>query len=224
MPRKRPIPAHGVQPPQLPDLLPPASAPIVLEDQASFSGVTLLDADLSGASASDLLLEQSLCRRVRFAQAELSLAQLVDVQLDTCDFAGATLSKAQLRRVALVSCRLLGTALLDARLDDVLIQRGNGEALRCWNATLRAVRFERCSLRAASFTGSNLAGVVFSDCDLSGADLRDTNLRGADLRGSTIAGLQVGLRELQGAIVSPAQAVELAQLLGLVVAPEDSEP
>ena len=39
----------------------------------------------------------------------------------------------------------------------------------------------------------------------------------------TITRLQVGLRELQGVIVSPAQAVELAQLLGLVVQPEEGD-
>ncbi|MBX0326629.1 pentapeptide repeat-containing protein [Oscillochloris sp. ZM17-4] len=107
------------------------------------------------------------------------------------------------------------------RLDDVLVQRGNAEALRCWGATLRSVRFERCALRGASFAGSNLSGVIFRDCDLTGADFRETTLRGADLRGSTLAGLQVGLREIQGAIVSPSQAAELAAILGLAVTPEE---
>jgi uncharacterized protein YjbI with pentapeptide repeats len=216
MARKRAA-AHGVQPPQLPDALPAAAEPVELFDEATLSGVTIQDADLAGAAAADVLIERVVGRRVRFTQAELRLAQLTDVQLDTCDLAGATFTKPQLRRVALLGCRLLGAALLDARLDDVLVQRGNGEALRCWGGKLHAVRFERCTLRAASFTGSDLSSVVFRDCDLSGADLRDTTLRGADLRGSTITGLQVGLHELQGAIVSPAQAAELAQLLGLAV-------
>jgi|GEM_PF-245888 len=221
MPRKRSTATHGVQPPQLPEALPLALEPTTLSDNASYSGTTILDADWSGAHATDILLDQVVCRRVRFTQAELRLAQLTDVQLDTCDLAGTTFAKAQLRRVALVGCRLLGAALLDTRVDDMLVLRGNGEALRCWSSTLRAVRFERCSLRAASFVGSDLTGVVFHSCDLSGADFRDATLRGTDLRGSTITGLQVGLRELQGAVVSPAQAVELAQLLGLVVAPEE---
>ena len=223
MPRKRAAVAHGLQPPQLPGVLPPAPAPVVLEDHASYSGVTLLDADLSGAQANDILLNQTVCRRVRFTQVELSLAQFTDVQFDTCDLAGANLAKAQVRRVAFLGCRLMGAALLNARLDDVLVQRGNADALRCWGATLRTVRFERCALRAASFVGSDLTGVIFRDCDLSGADFRDTTLRGADLCGSTITGMQVGLRELQGVIVTPSQAVELAQLLGLVVVAEGGE-
>lgn len=213
----------GIQPPNLPSGVTPLPSPVVLSDEDAYSAVLIADAELSGSRATDLSFDQVLCRRVRLAQAELERAQLTDVQLDTCDLAGATLTRPQLRRVVLAGCRLLGTALLDARLEHVLIQRGNGEALRCWNATLQAVRFERCSLRGASFTGSDLSGVVFQGCDLSEADFRDASLRGADLRGSTITRLQVGLRELQGAIVSPAQAVELTQLLGLVVQAEDDD-
>jgi uncharacterized protein YjbI with pentapeptide repeats len=222
MPRRRAPAAAGLQPPELPATLSPAAEPVMLFDGASFAGALLVDADLSASQAADLLLDRVVCRRVRFTQSELTLAQLTDVQLDGCDLAGATLSKAQLRRVELLGCRLLGAALLDARLDDVLVQRGNGESLRCWSSTLRAVRFERCDLRAASFVGSDLSGVVFHDCDLTGADFRDATMRGADLRGSALAGVQLGVRELQGTIVSPAQAVELAQVLGLTVLPEEA--
>ncbi len=221
MPRKRSALVNQVQPPRFPAELPVIPAPSSLDDHASYSEVTLLDADLTGTEASDILLEQVVWRRARLTQGTFTLAQFTDVQFDTCDLAGATLTKAQLNRVALVGCRLLGMALLDARLDDVLVQRGNAEALRCWNTTLRGVRFERCMLRAASFTGSNLSGVVFRDCDLSAADLRDTTLRGADLRGSTLTGLQVNLRDLQGVIVAPLQAAELAALLGLDVRTDD---
>lgn len=221
MNRKRSSVANSVQSPQLPSDLPLFTAPLVLADHASYQGITLVDTDVSGASAEDLLLEQLVCRRVRFTQAQLARPDLTDLLLDTCDLAGATFTKAQLRRVELRGCRLLGLALLDATLANVLVLRGNGESLRCWTSRLRAVRFERCVLRAASFVGSDLSGVIFHDCDLSGADLRDTILRGTDLRGSTITGLQVGLRELQGAIVAPAQAVELAAILGLVVRSEE---
>jgi uncharacterized protein YjbI with pentapeptide repeats len=224
MPRKRTPTTRAVQPPQLPNALSPTSKPVILTDEAQLAGVTLLDTDLSGSIASDPTIEQVLCRRVRFTQAELERPQLSDVQFDTCDFAGATLTNAHLRRVTLVGCRLLSAALLDAQLDDVLVQRSNGEARRCWNSSLRAVRFERCSLRAASFAGTDLSGGVFHTCDLSSADFRDAKLHGADLRGSTITGLQIGLRELQGAIVSPAQAVELAQTLELIVRSEEPPP
>jgi uncharacterized protein YjbI with pentapeptide repeats len=139
----------GIQPPNLPPEVAPLPSPVVLSDEDAYSAVLIAGADVGGMRVADLSLDQVVCRRVRFTQAELERAQLTDVQLDTCDLAGATLTRPQLRRVVLAGCRLLGTALLDARLDHVLIQRGNGEALRCWNTTLKAVRFERYSLRGA---------------------------------------------------------------------------
>jgi uncharacterized protein YjbI with pentapeptide repeats len=76
-------------------------------------------------------------------------------------------------------------------------------------------------LREASFDGSDLSGVVFRDCDLSQVDLRNTKLKRADLRGSTISGVQVGIKELQGAIVTASQAIQLAGLLGVTVQEQD---
>jgi uncharacterized protein YjbI with pentapeptide repeats len=68
-----------------------------------------------------------------------------------------------------------------------------------------------------------LAGVVFRNCDLTNADLRNTTLRGTDLRGSTLTGMQVGAKELRGAIIDPTQAVHLARLLGVTVRALDDD-
>ncbi|NJN18215.1 MAG: hypothetical protein HC822_19140 [Oscillochloris sp.] len=46
-------------------------------------------------------------------------------------------------------------------------------------------------------------------------------MRGADLRGSTISGLQAELRDLQGAIVAPLQAIDITALFGLDVQPDE---
>ena len=54
-------------------------------------------------------------------------------------------------------------------------------------------------------------------CDLTEADLLGRKLKSADLRESTIDGIRVGARELEGAIIDPLQAVEVATLLGLTV-------
>ena len=66
-----------------------------------------------------------------------------------------------------------------------------------------------------------MSGVIFRDCDLSQADLRNTKLKGADLRGSAITGVQVGIKDLQGVIVTSSQAIQLAGLLGVTVQEED---
>jgi uncharacterized protein YjbI with pentapeptide repeats len=189
-------------------------------EQTSFVELTLRDCDLSGQSTDDLLLDRVVCQRVRLGDCQLTLAQLLDVRLDGCDLAGGTWEKPDLRRVEFLGCRTIGLALSNAYLDDVRFERCNGEYMRLWSSSLRGVRFEQCVLREGSFVDSDLSGTVFRRCDLTNADLRGAKLAGADLRGSTLSGAQVGIAEIRGAIVDPAQAVHLANLLGVTVREE----
>ena len=59
--------------------------------------------------------------------------------------------------------------------------------------------------------------MVFEGCDLSGSDLRGAKLAGTDLSRSTIDGMKAGVSEMQGAIISVSQAVQVVGLLGVIV-------
>jgi uncharacterized protein YjbI with pentapeptide repeats len=220
MHRKRAARA-AVAPPQIPAQLAEIPRLDTLADQASYTRQALLECDFSNQSADDVLFEQASCKRVSFNQATLTLAQLFDVRLDGCDLAGGEWEKAHFRRVELSGCRLVGLRLSDSNLEDVQLLKCNAELARFWACSFKGARFEQCVLREASFDGTDLSGVVFSGCDLSQADLRNTRLKGADLRGSAITGMQVGIKELQGAIVTSSQAIQLAGLLGVTVREED---
>jgi uncharacterized protein YjbI with pentapeptide repeats len=220
MQRKR-AKRSAIAPPDLPAQLAEVSHLDSLADQSSYTQQALLDCNFASQSADDLLFEYVSCKRVSFNHTSLTLAQLFDVRLDGCDLAGAEWEKAHLRRVELIGCRLVGLRLSASSLEDVQLVKCNAELARFWDCSFKAARFDHCVLREASFADSDLSGVIFRDCDLSQADLRNTKLKGADLRGSTLAGVQVGIKELQGAIVTPIQAIQLAGLLGVTVQEED---
>ena len=211
----------AIAPPQLPAQLAEVSQLDTLADQSSYTQQALLDCNFAQQSADDLLFEFVSCKRVSFNHTSLTLAQLFDVRLDGCDLAGAEWEKAHLRRVELSGCRLVGLRLSNSSVDDVLISKCNAELARFWACSFKAARFDHCVLREASFDGSDMSGVVFRDCDLSQADLRNTKLKGADLRGSAITGVQVGIKDVQGVIVTSSQAIQLAGLLGVTVQEED---
>lgn len=222
MQRRRTARSVPVQAPNLPPQLTPAAQPDGdLSDHASFTHSALADCRFDGQAADDVLFEQVAGRRISFNQARLSLAQLLDARFDACDLAGSEWEKAHLRRVEWTGCRMVGIKIDDARLEDVLFHKCNGELARVWNSTCKSVVFDQCTLREASFEGTDLSGVIFRRCDLSKADFRGAKLREADLRGSTIDGMQVGVKELQGAIIDAAQAVRVAGLLGITVKEED---
>ena len=89
------------------------------------------------------------------------------------------------------------------------------------SAVFKTARFEGCLLRGALFDGADLRGVVFQRCDLTNTDFTGASLRDVDLRGSIIDGLKAGVREWQGAVIDPTQAVQVAMLLGLTIKPID---
>jgi uncharacterized protein YjbI with pentapeptide repeats len=191
-------------------------------EQSGYNRQVLLDCNFTSQSADDLLFEYVSCKRVSFNNTSLTLAQLFDVRLDGCDLAGSEWEKAHLRRVELSGCRLVGMRLSASSVEDAQFVRCNAELARFWACSFKAARFDHCVLREASFDDSDLSGVILRDCDLSQADLRNTRLKGADLRGSNITGVQVGIKELQGAIVTSSQAIQLAGLLGVIVQEEDA--
>jgi uncharacterized protein YjbI with pentapeptide repeats len=218
MPRKRSAVNQHIEPPQLPKhLLPAEPPPDQLVDQASYRQCSLHECDFSSQIAADIVLDQVVCKRLRLHLAELPLAQVLDVRFDTCDLAGSAWEKAHMRRVEFLGCRLLGIKVSNSSFEDMLVHNCNAEFARFWSATFKATQFEHCSLREASFQDTDLEGVVFRDCDLTKADLRGAKLAGTDFRGSIIDGVQVGLKELHGAIIDPSQVMHIAALVGVVV-------
>jgi uncharacterized protein YjbI with pentapeptide repeats len=214
----------GIQPPKLvieQDLTElPADA---LSDHEELSRIGLANCDLAGTEARGMLIDQARFSRVDLSRSKLPTLELLDARLESCDLAGADWEKGRFTRVELLDCRLTGTRFFDATADDLIMRDCNCELAIFWSARFRRVRFDRCLFRRASFEGADLTGVIFRGCDLTGADLRNAKLQGTDLRGSTITGLQVHVRDLEGAIVDPGQALDLAPLLGVHVLSEPEE-
>ncbi len=210
----------AIQPPQLPHAAAEQLPAAEMTDQAAYVQLALSNHAFAGHTADDVLFDRVGFKRVDLNQTHLTIPQMLDMRFEGCDLAGAEWQKAHLQRIELVGCRLTGTKLLEAELEHVLMEKCQCEFALFWSSTFKAVRFEGCSLRQASFEGADLSGVVFRNCDLRGVDLRDTTLSGTDFRSSVIDGMQIGLKELRGAIISPPQTIHLASLLGVIVKDE----
>ncbi len=209
----------ALDPPRLPRR-PGAAVPLpggAIADHGAYSDLTVANGEFADSHADDATFERVAFKRANYARSVLTLATFIDVRWDTADLAEARWERAYIVRSEFTGCRMSGTQFLHGRFEHVRFLRSNITYARFWNGQFDAARFEQCELRDASFEGSNLAGVVFDRCDLRGADFRETTLRGTDLRGSQLDGLKVGIKDLQGAIIDPTQAVQLAELLGVVV-------
>jgi uncharacterized protein YjbI with pentapeptide repeats len=216
----KPPSKNNILVPRIPNHLSPSDF-TKIEDQLQATDCILADRDFSDQNASNLDFEKVVLRRIIFQRSQLKSVRLLDCQIERCDLSGANLEKARFQRVELSGCRLLGAIFMDGRFDDLCLSDCNAEGANFVSSTFKAARFEKCVLKGVTFEGADLTGVVFHECDLSGADLRNAKLKDTDFRSSTIDGLKTGIKELQGAIIAPMQAIQVVNILGIHVKESD---
>ena len=85
------------------------------------------------------------------------------------------------------------------------------------DSKLENSRFIQCNLKMAVFAEVKLKHCDFTDVNLSGADFFKTSLKNIDLSTCEIAGITVSdsFRELKGLRINPAQAQDIAGVLGV---------
>jgi uncharacterized protein YjbI with pentapeptide repeats len=205
---------YGVRTPDLPKNLVKADFE-PQEEPGEYFRVLLSNENLTGRELPHLVFEQVHLRHAVFLQASLPGLRASDCRLEHCDFSGARLEKARLKRLEFSGCRLLGTDFLEGVFEDLLFKDCIAEGCHFAMASFRAARFEKCAFPRASFESADLSGAVFDGCDLTGANFNGAKLEGADFSTAKIDALQIGVKELQGAIIAPWQAAQVVSLLGI---------
>lgn len=215
-----------IHPPRLPKPM-PTDEPERLEDHVHIFQSLLAGLDYSSLKANGVILEQVRGRKVQFLRSKMHGFRAVDSIFETCEFSGVDWEKAFFRRVVFQGCRLFGPQMLEATFEDVEFTNCQAEGILLVSTKFKNCRFSKCKLMKASFDGADLTGVIFDDCDLSEANFHEAKLAGTDFRTSMIGGLQVGVKEMQGAIIAPHQVLQVVGLLGVKVLdiehPDDSQ-
>ncbi|PUB22181.1 uncharacterized protein YjbI with pentapeptide repeats [Promicromonospora sp. AC04] len=168
------------------------------------------DVDMTEASGTGATFDSCVFRGVRFNSAHFTEFAFTSCVFDSCVFFDAKLER----------CKLVGSQFSDCRFDLLKVDGGNWSFTNLHRAGLAGTQFERVRLREADLGAITAAGVMLVGCDLSGADLDQADLTNADLRGSDLSTLDPLAATLTGAVVSEAQAVTLAEALGVVVRPD----
>ena len=162
-------------------------------------------------------MEGSLLERVQLAGGEFGSAVWKDVRLVGCDLANVRAHRIALLRVELVDCRLTGFRATALDWQDVLIQNGDARYAQFQGGRFRTCEFDGCNWQEADLQEADLTGSIFRSCNLANADLHRAKLRNTDFRKSEVDGMLVGMNDLRGAIVDPAQAMVFARVLGLQI-------
>jgi uncharacterized protein YjbI with pentapeptide repeats len=162
----------------------------------------------------------SVLRRVDFSGARLGPLRLIDSIFEDVELSNASIQRATVNRVELTRCRAIGLRLSVEQAGDLYV-----EECRIDFATIRIVKIKKiaafvgCSFREATIAG-DLSNAVFLDCDFTDTEFAASNANDCDLRASQLTGAR-GLHTLRGALITPEQAISVADRLateiGLVV-------
>lgn len=135
-------------------------------------------------------------------QADLSRAQLQEIDLRGQDLRGVKLFRADLSHIDMDLADLSGADLSKADM--------NGADLSL--ANLSGAKLGRANLAYAELFKANLSKTKLRNADLSHADLTDADLRGADLTNANLSGAR-----LTGALISSQQLASVASLDGAIL-------
>ncbi|MFF6997435.1 pentapeptide repeat-containing protein [Streptomyces sp. NPDC008313] len=196
---------------RLPRLVPYGGAE--LEPDGDYDGLEFTEADLAGQDGGGARFMDCALTGCALDETRLRHARLLDSVLTGIRGVGTDLAEATLRDVELVDARLGGVQLHGSVLERVLVRGGKIDYLNLRRARLKDVVFEGCVLVEPDFGGARLERVEFVECVLKGADLSAAALTDVDLRGAAELDIARGVDRLAGAVISPAQLLDLAPVL-----------
>jgi uncharacterized protein YjbI with pentapeptide repeats len=185
-----------------------------LEDRV-FTGLNL--ADTTSQHISSLIGTRLLFERCSFAGCEIGSVRWSDVRLVGCDLSNATVRHFEATRVEFIDCKMIGINAIAARWQDVLLERCDARFAQLSRSRIRRSEIRSTQLREAALNNLDLDATRLVGSVLRQADLAETPLKDVDLRSCEIEEIVLRVEDLRGAIVSAAQAMDLARLLGVVI-------
>ena len=187
------------------------------ERKIVISECRISDYDAAELCEKTLRIESCVLTRVSFSRGNLTGVKFKDVRLVECDFANANMVGMVALRVEFLNCRLTGFRANECDFQHTLISDGDASYSQFRLGRFKSAVYESCNLADADFHDADLRGTVIKNCILRNAEMSGAKLAEADLRGSQVEGLQARSDDLKGAIVDPAQAIVLAEIMGLKI-------
>jgi fluoroquinolone resistance protein len=132
-------------------------------------------------------------------------------------FIRCTFKRCNLFEAEFTGCKLIGSGFPESTLRPLAVTGGDWSFVGLSGADLRGTQWRGARMREVDLAGADCREAVLVDLDLSGAQFRAAKLGGCDLRGSDLSALVPGTVDLAGAVIDMAQAVTIAQTLGLDV-------
>ncbi|AIQ72779.1 MULTISPECIES: pentapeptide repeat-containing protein [Paenibacillus] len=196
-------------------LLPEQIYSLQTKDEFSCCGIS--DTVIDNQEANKVSFDRVIFKNVTITECSLTGIELMDVIFDRCDLSNVDFTNGIIHRTEFRNCKLIGTDFTRGRFQNVRVVDCIGDFATFRFANLKQVAFESSSLMSSDYYQSNFQKISFSECNMDQATLSGSKLNGIDLSDCEFSGLIVDIKDLEGCIISPQQAVSFVGLLGLVI-------
>ena len=183
-----------------------------LEPDGDYDGLEFREVDFVGQDGAGARFMDCALTGCALDETRLHHARMLDCVLSGIRGVGTDLAESTLRDVEVVDARLGGVQLHGSVLERVMIRGGKIDYLNVRKARLKDVVFEGCVLVEPDFGGARLERVEFVDCALKGVDFSAVTFTHVDLRRAVEVDIARGADRLSGAVISPAQLLDLGRL------------
>lgn len=183
-----------------------------LTAHGDYDAVHFPGTDFSGQAADDASffgcrLERCGMDGVSLRRARLSECWLEELHATSVDAADSTW------RDTLVSVRRIGALLLaGASLSSVRVLGGRLDLVDLSGSKLRGLAFDGCAIGELDLGAAEGRGLSLEGCDVELLDVTGARLSAVDLTGAAIGAVK-GVDGLRGAVITPAQLVDIAPLM-----------
>ncbi|WP_211746626.1 pentapeptide repeat-containing protein [Paenibacillus sp. Marseille-Q4541] len=188
-----------------------------IDDRSELAQSVCEEQELSYVTADKVLFDQMQFHHVTFSHVSFPHAELTDVVFSHCDLSNVDFSESVLHRVRFEHCKIIGMDLTATTLRNIVFTDCAGDYATFRFSNMKLVSFQDNSLLKSDFYHSEFTKVEFSRCMLNEAQFSGTSLKGIDLSNTEFFNLGVTLEDLQGCIISPAQAILFTKIFGLVI-------
>ena len=174
----------------------------------------------------DMLLETNLQRvdidtcflkGCKFPECIIQKSYITDAVFRDCDLSNVHFEDTNFRRVEFHNCKLVGTNFTGAILKHVLMSECLGRYCNFSFAHIQDSLFQTCDFAKMGMTEARLTRILLEGCSLAEAEMLNTPLKDVNLTTNDLQGIRLSGGELQGAIISSLQAVDLIRIFGVSI-------
>lgn len=189
------------------------------EDDRYISSCTFVDerleyTDLTGIEFRDIHFEACV-----FVECVLNRTSFYNCVFTRCDFSHCTLEESYFCDTRINNCKGDGAVFLNSRFKKCLMKESSFRYGNFSQTRWESCSLEHCVLRDAFCSEVKFKKMKLDEVQFSGTDFFRTPLKGLDFSRCQIEGIQVSdtFSELKGMKISSVQALDLVQVLGVIM-------